>query len=41
MNNEDNNVNEDNVNNHNNIMQRKFKLMEDMTMRMTRIENIK
>ena len=37
MNNEDNNVNEDNVNNHNNIMQRIFKLMEDMTMRITRI----
>ena len=30
MNNEDNNVNEDNVNNHNNIMQRIFKLMEDI-----------
>ena len=38
---EENDVNEDNVNNYNNIMQRIFKLMEDMTMRMTRIENMK
>ena len=41
MNNEENNVNEDNVNNHNNTMQRIFKLMEDMTMKMTRIQNMK
>ena len=37
---EENNVNEDNVNNYDNITQRIFKLMEDMTMKMTRIKNM-
>ena len=39
-NNEENDIDEDKVNNHN-IMQRILKLMEDMTMRMTKIENMK
>ena len=41
MNNEEDNENNDGSNNPENVMQRVFKLMEEMTIRMTRLENMK
>ena len=41
MNNKEDNENNDGSNNPENVMQRVFKLMEEMTIRMTRLENMK
>ena len=41
MNNEEDNENNDGSNNPENVMQRVFKLMEEMTIRMKRLENMK